>query len=266
MRESPPAKGAPKWMATFADMSTLLLTFFVLMLSFANIDIENFREMLGSVAEAYGVTKKEKGEYQPIISEKETKTSSPNMEASNPESQATAAEKNLIEEMKQAEVERAAKQKSEKVESMLEKSIEENKMNDFAELIQDKQGLRVRINGFHMFEPGGADIKRKVNPFLDTLYEGLIHFNYHLIVEGHTDNLPIRSKIFPSNWELSSARAASVVRYLIEKGIDPKKLMAVGYADNYPIADNNDPVQRGKNRRVEFIFCETLPRIEAVPN
>ena len=78
--------------------------------------------------------------------------------------------------------------------------------------------------------------------------------NYKVVVRGHTDDLPIRSEIFPSNWELSAARAAATLRYLAGQGISPSRMKAVGYADTRPIVPNNTKDNRALNRRVEFYF------------
>ena len=79
-------------------------------------------------------------------------------------------------------------------------------------------------------------------------------YPYTLSVEGHTDNTPIHTEIFPSNWELSLYRATNVVRFFIEKGVDPKRIYAVGYADTDPILPNTTEENKARNRRVEFVF------------
>jgi chemotaxis protein MotB len=243
-------------MATFADMSTLLLTFFVLMLSFATIDIEKFREMLGSVAEAYGVTREVQGEFQAVLRDDQLdRLADEDMMIRAPEGR-----DEKIYDPEQLEAERKKKELAEMA-SRLEESIRQNQLGDDTEVLVGSSGIRIRVKGFHMFEAGRADIKGTVNPFLDAVYEGMKVFEYNLLIEGHTDNRPIRSGRYPSNWELSAARATRVARYLIDKGIDPKRLLAVGYADNYPIADNSNPVERAKNRRVEFVFTHKQVRM-----
>ena len=84
----------------------------------------------------------------------------------------------------------------------------------------------------------------------------------NLIVEGHTDNLPIRTEVFPSNWELSAARATAVVRHLNEEGgILPTKMGAIGFGPYYPLVSNRSPEGRSKNRRVEFVFTKLSLRV-----
>ena len=86
-------------------------------------------------------------------------------------------------------------------------------------------------------------------------------FNFYLTVEGHSDNQPIKTERFPSNWELSAARASSVLRTIVGMGVPPRRVSAVGYASNYPIASNSTEEGRNKNRRVEFVFTKKPLRV-----
>ena len=128
-------------------------------------------------------------------------------------------------------------------------------------MILGKNGVVVRLRGVLMFESGKTEIKSGMGSFLDTFTEVLQKTNYNLIIEGHTDNIPTKKEKFPSNWELSSSRAASIVRYLIDKKIDPLRLSAVGYADQYPVEPNSSEEGRARNRRVEFVFTDKELRV-----
>lgn len=265
MKEAPPKKGAPAWMATFADMATLLMTFFVLLLSFSSMDVAKFQEMLGSVAQAYGVSTKLKGEYQAVlednqldkVAKKEQKKWDEELEKELEEDVDKEIEEEVDKEIEEEEgKEQKKKETLKKLSKKIENSIKKQKMEESAEVITGNAGIRIRIKGYQMFNAGSADIKKQNLPFLETIYQGMKLFDYNLLVEGHTDNRPVYSEKFPSNWELSSARASSVIRYLQDKKIDPQRLSAVGYADQYPIADNSDKTERAKNRRVEFIFTQ----------
>jgi len=126
----------------------------------------------------------------------------------------------------------------------------------------NKEGLRITLQeqgNLPFFESGKADLTEKMIENIDKIYPILkkLSNDYEIIVEGHTDNVPIYTRQFQSNWELSTARATSVVRYLISKGIDPKKISAIGYGEYRPIAPNDTPQNRQKNRRVVF-FVKTL--------
>lgn len=230
------SKGAPKWMATFADMSTLLLTFFVLMLSFANIDIEKFRDLLGSVQDAFGVQTRVRGDFQAALDEQ-------------------IFEADTLDNVPPAE--EVVKQEMQKMSEQLDEVVEENMMQDQTEVKVGSNGVRIRITGHIMFDGGQADVKYAAYELLDGIAEAMFNYDYYLMIEGHTDSIPINTAQFPSNWELSSARASAVVRYLIDKGIDPLRLSGIGHGANYPIADNSTPEGRESNRRVEFIFTRT---------
>lgn len=224
--------GAPEWMVTFSDMVTLLLTFFILLLSFANTDAEKFRDMLGSVKDAFGVQTKEPGQFEQ--KDRMVEEGTPN-----------------IIELRQNEKLLFFQE--------IKKLINEKKLGGQTELEMDKDGFRLRIEGQALFSSGSAELSSDIYSMLDEI-KGLIQkYDYTLIVEGHTDNVPIKSNIYPSNWELSSARAISVIRYFMEKlDLPPKKLQAVGYSDTRPLVANDTPENRSKNRRVEFKFEQPL--------
>ena len=112
-----------------------------------------------------------------------------------------------------------------------------------------------------LFNSGEAAIRTEALPFLEGLGTAIVELNRHTRVEGHTDNVPIRTTQFPSNWELSAARAVMVVRVLSELfGVPPDHLAAVGHADTRPVTANLDSEQRAKNRRVEVVILEQAPQ------
>jgi len=119
----------------------------------------------------------------------------------------------------------------------------------------DQDGVLVNSNTASLFSPGSATLKPEAKKILDKVISVLKDHNYNMVVRGHTDNSETRSKKFPTNWELSSARAASALRYIIEQGgIESKRLKAVGYADTQPLVKNDTPENRKKNRRLEFFY------------
>ena len=253
-------------MATFADMSTLLMTFFVLMLSMANIDIVKFREMLGSVQNAFGVTIKEHGDYQAVLDDskvivvekKDVQSQDSNQEAM--QVGGTESEKEMAAAVVKAEAVEQAKQ--EQAISDIKRSIEQMDMRDMAEIQSGKNGIRIRVKGALLFDPGEAFLKTTAKPFMDDLVTVLKKFDYYILVEGHTDSIPISTERFPSNWELSGARASAVLRHLVDSNIDPRRLTSVGLADNFPLASNTNSEGRAKNRRVEFVMTRDPSRPE----
>lgn len=129
------------------------------------------------------------------------------------------------------------------------------KFNDI-NIAYDGSNVKVAMPSEGMFESGKAAIEKKGEAWLIALADTLKDMNIkELRVEGHTDNIPIkttRTQVYPTNWELSAGRAANIVKYLVSIGIDAKKLAAVGYADSRPITNNDTPANRAKNRRIEF--------------
>ncbi|GAB4261914.1 MAG: flagellar motor protein MotB [Deferrisomatales bacterium] len=226
-------EGAPAWMATFADMSTLLLTFFVLLLSFANMDAQKFREMLGSVKDAFGVQKETWGDYMarstdPLSIDTGGSEGDDSQEAAQP---APSAQQLL---------------------SVVEALFQD--LGGMAEVGVDEQGVTVRVQGKLLFPSGSAELKPEAAAVLSRVSALLRKYNLDLHILGHTDSVPIETARFPSNWELSSARAAAALRYLVDRGADPRRLIAVGFADSRPLDTNTTPEGRARNRRVEFLF------------
>lgn len=131
------------------------------------------------------------------------------------------------------------------------------------EVLMNEDAVRFRISSEILFESGAAALTGGGQPVLDRLIPLLnADPSLRLVVEGHTDGMPISSERFPSNWELSTARAASVARYLIERGVAPQRVQASGFADTRPLAARDNPVDRVHNRRVELTM-ERSPKDKA---
>lgn len=127
----------------------------------------------------------------------------------------------------------------------------------------DERGLVIRISESAFFDPGSADLKTEAKSVLDVIDTLLQEIPNHVRIEGHTDNIPIRTNKFPSNWELSVNRATVCVRYLIERhGFPPVKISALGYGEYRPIADNGNVAGRAKNRRVDIVVLTAEGRHE----
>lgn len=133
------------------------------------------------------------------------------------------------------------------------------------EIIMTDDAVRFRISSEILFESGAAHLAAEGQPVLDRLIPLLNSDpNLRLVVEGHTDSIPIQTERFPSNWELSTGRAAAVARYLIERGVAPQRVQASGFADTRPLGSRDNPVDRVHNRRVELTM-ERAPEATAKP-
>lgn len=234
-RKKPPEKkgGAPEWMTTYGDLVTLLMCFFVLLFAFSSIDAQKFEAVMESFQGSAG-----------ILSGGKALSEAPFVFDAMPESQTS---KEQVVEMKKLE------ELKEKVEAYLE----ENNMQAQVELKLEERGLVIRFKDNVLFSPGSATINNESFRILDFLAgllktDELIH--EEIMVEGHTDNVPINTPVHPSNWELSTNRATNVVRYFVERsGFTPSRISAAGFSEYRPIASNETALGRAANRRVDIV-------------
>ncbi len=243
--------GGDEWMTTFADLMSLLLTFFILLLSFANMDVIKFRDAQGSLKDAFGVQFDDtiKGEQRTKAASivdllYKTKDSVVNLELEIRQSQ--GAVKSMIQ---------ARMQSNEDIYKKLQSIVRDQNLGDQVVVENTSRGVIITVNGQLFFYSGSAVLREESFPLLDSITNVVADFPYKLTIEGHTDNTQIKTSEFPSNWELSTGRAISAVKYILSSGkIDPEKLGAGGYSDTRPIAQNDTPEGRRINRRIEFVF------------
>lgn len=137
-------------------------------------------------------------------------------------------------------------------------------LEDKISLALTREGLVMRLSEHTLFELGAATISEEALPLLKKIGVIISKTSYFIRIEGHTDNLPIHTKMFPSNWELSTARAVNVLRYLIQNhSIDPQRMAAEGFSEYHPLVANDSEENRAKNRRVEIIFIRQEPRMQS---
>ena len=220
----PDDEGGAEWLATFADLSTLLLCFFVLLFSISSVDNKKFRAIMNEIRFGLGVS-------APIAEVR-----------GEGEERGGDAVVNLMPEQKS-------------VASELEQIINDEKLSNSKVLDLGDEGALLRIGGKVMFDSGSAEINPRAYTTLDKIVAiALKNPEFHIDIKGHTDNLPISAGKFKSNWELSALRATTVLQYMLQKGLNPERVTATGYADTQPLAPNLSPVNRARNRRVEFLF------------
>jgi chemotaxis protein MotB len=233
-------EGTPGWMATLGDLMSLLLTFFVLMLSFAHMDKQLFLEAMGSIQDALGVIEKNPGQLKlqstSIVEWSEKKTT-PFIDVMG---------------MDQTKESPAMNQK---VMENIQQAIAENNLSRVVEAENSERGIIVRVRGGVLFEPGSDKLLPVSFVFLDEIVRITDEFPYELSIEGHTDDAPISSLRFPTNWHLASSRSIAVLRYMTEdQRIDPSRLAASGYGSTRPLVPNDSTENRAINRRVEFVY------------
>lgn len=227
---------APFWMTTYGDMVTLLLTFFILMFAMSTISERKFMQAARSLQEALGGGIME-GSIS-VIGEESMTTGTSGL---------TRADIDILETLEQI----AAMMEDEALSEMTS-----------MEIIGAGEVL-IRLGDEMLFDPGKAVLKPGARRILRGITESIIGTTQKLWVEGHTDNVPIYSRQFPSNWELSTARALSVVKYLQRLGIPSDQLAAVGHSEYVPLTTNDTPQGRQTNRRVElYITWREVPFYE----
>ena len=220
------------WMTTFSDMMMLLLTFFVLLYSMSVIDVQKFQEAMSSLKNKLGVLDGGKTISSEELVDRGTMG----------ESLASSPQRNLKSVM-----------------SEMKQYIEKKQLDEKVKLEMTQRGLVVRFTGQILYDIGEAEIKPDGKEVLDKTANALKEIPNNVMVEGHTDNWPIDTEEFPSNWELSTTRATNVIKYFIEvSDIKPIRLSAAGYSQYRPLKSNNSAENRAKNRRVEVVILNTV--------
>jgi chemotaxis protein MotB len=218
------------WLVTYADLMTLLLVFFIIMYAISSINLIKFRSALASIQFSSGQTNSGIG---------------------------------LLEIVKPEQLDKKV--------SLADltglKSREKEMLGDIDDLIQKKQlgkhiiakisegKIYIQIRGKVLFDSGAAQLNDDAKPILDKIV-GIIqdYEEFNVNIKGHTDNTPISTAQFASNWELSAIRATTVLKYLIDGEVSPMRLTATGYGDLLPLVTNNSAENRATNRRVEFVL------------
>lgn len=211
------------WMDTFADTMTLLLTFFILLYSISAVDSEKLKQL--SEALQYSLT-----------------------------GESSIEEVQSIDDLK-VELEKGTKY--EDLAAKLNKIIEQNSLTDEIKIREEDRGIVLELDESILFDSGKADIKPSSIPILDTISKIINETDNEIVAEGNTDDVPVKNAEFDSNWELSTKRALSIVKYLIEnKNINPNRISIKGYGEFNPIAPNDTQENKSKNRRVDILVVE----------
>jgi chemotaxis protein MotB len=211
-----------RWLLTYADLITLLMIFFVVLYAVSRVDAQKFKQLAETLSAVFGGGRSLVGEGTGTrILQLPGQTSSE------------------LEEVRTSAAELLAKQGLRRGSS--------------AEL--QSSGLKITLANRLIFHPASASIEPAVRTKLVALGKLLSYSEGPIRIEGHTDNTPVRSGQYASNWQLSAVRAANIAQLLVEQaGVDPRRLSAVGFGDSRPIADNNTPEGRARNRRVVIVI------------
>lgn len=226
-KEEGPA-GAPAWMVTYSDLVTLLLTFFVLLLSMASMDPVRFTEASSSLKDAFGM----------------------HNEPAHVEFAIPVLPSPPITQFSPVQM-----QTTEKVYEKIKSQIDSLRLKDSVGVIKkDADSIILRLRDSVLFGPGETNISPRAYPILRDIADIVRPLPMDMRIEGHTDDIPVKSSQF-ANWDLSVARSVSVLRYYSQSDLLPLDRMAsVGYGKDRPIVSNQDEESRARNRRVDFIL------------
>ncbi|MDB4837757.1 MotB family protein [Marinomonas sp.] len=278
-------EGLPAYMGTFADLMSLLLCFFVLLLSFAEMDVTKYKQIAGSLKVAFGVQRDVRAEEVPMgtsiiaqefsparpeptpineVRQKVDTTPEHTLEvlcspgeaelkeqsdsgSPSPVDFVDKSQADITQEQKIQETEEDAQQ----IASVLREEISKGTV----EIETQEETITIRIKDQGAFESGSDELSYDFIPVIDLIREILVDVKGSISVEGHTDNIPIDSRRFGSNWQLSSARAISVAEELfLSDRLEESRFGVTGYADTRPLVPNDTPRNRGVNRRVEIVI------------
>lgn len=218
-----------RWLLTYADLITLLVAFFVIMYGMSATDSKKFNQLVGSMQKAFNVDVLQ-GQSDAGLNE----FGGPNL------------------------IPMSAKERSDFqfITKELETFSESAGIGEELQVSVNKEGIIISLSGNLLFNSGRTQLRMESRDILDKVIQIVSGMPNQVRVEGHTDDIPTNSTLYPTNWELSSARALMVVRYMTDfGGLDPARLSAVGYGEFRPIASNLTPEGRGRNRRVDILIC-----------
>ena len=272
--------GAPAWVMTFADLMSLLMCFFVLLLAFSEMDVQKFKTLSGSMKQAFGVQREIRADEIPKGTSIVAQEFSPGIPQPTPfqvVQQQTSDDtkdnlqfnegsdgdkKNIAQRMYQAAIE-SIREEAEKLVEDLKEEIETGML----EIEWSETEITVRLKEKSTFNSGEAKLKSSSFEIIDRVAKSLNKIDGNIIVAGHSDNVPINTYQYRSNWELSAARAANVVHHLAKKNrVNENRMQMRAHAETKPLVPNDTWENRARNRRVEIIIIGNNHLFEGLHN
>lgn len=241
-----------RWLVSYADFITLLFAFFVVMYSISSVNEGKYKVLSDSLEGIFNAP------------QKSTKPISIGEELARSEGY-KSRDINIIPVIKSPELVNEQDKQREFQENKELAKIASEFENSLADLILDQKvsvqkmedWIEISLDDTIVFSSGGVEPIDEALPIIEKIARILKKHENAMLVEGHTDNIPISTGVFPSNWELSAARAASVVRYLALEGVSPSRMAAMGYGEFRPLVRNDTPQGRRKNRRVVLLLSKS---------
>jgi chemotaxis protein MotB len=235
-----------RWLVSYADFITLLFAFFVVMYAISSVNEGKYRVMSDSLINAF--------------KEPQTKDKLIEMSTRNPEVMLGTGKPigKAVQQVRPTPEGQKAAESMKKVAKNVLQAMQPLIQNGQVRVTQSPRGVTVEINASVLFKSGEAILQPQSTEALAAVAQVLSQVDNPIQVEGHTDNIPISSPNFPSNWELSSSRAGSVVRLFSERGVPAARMVAIGYADNRPVDTNATLDGRSRNRRVNVLILNEV--------
>jgi len=227
-----------RWLVSYADFITLLFAVFVTLYAMSQTDKKKVEEVMASMASSFGFAASPAS--RPSVIEMGAMNIIPSMAKSAAIPKRGRSRGN----------EQDFKQTKAAIEAYLTKAGAHDKVS----VSITQRGLVVTLKEAGFFDSGSAHIKQSSLTLLDDVIGSLANYSNMVRVEGHTDNVPISSAAFPSNWELSTTRATNVLQYLIKQEFEPNRISAAGYGEYHPVAENSSEEGRQKNRRIDVVL------------
>lgn len=235
-KKKPQKENSERWLLTYSDLITLLMIFFVVMYAMSNVDSQKYSQLSNSLSGTFSGSP-----Y--VIGDGGTGNSTPNTDGELIPSENDTSE---------------VKSKTEQIKKEIEMYLETNNLKNEVNMKIEPRGLVISLKENAFFESGKADVLPAYEQNILEISKILEQLGNDILVEGHTDNLPIHNSIFESNWELAAMRAINVIDCLVSKGhLNPTKLSAISYGEYRPIASNDTADGRAQNRRIDIVLLSS---------
>jgi chemotaxis protein MotB len=268
-----PCQDTARWLYTFNDLMTLLLTFFVLILSMSSLSAAKIKDFQAELIDALGVMELGELEQDAIIDQlfsledigrkkKIIKTVKKPGKKGIQIKDFVAAEippELLLKEFTALKQEgKTEYNEQEIIFKQFKKLIDEDFIEPGISVIKRERGVVLRLNEKFLFSPGSAKVKESAYVTLGKIAPIILKTSLKISIEGHTDSTPINNNLFASNWELSMERALNVLDFYLNKAtVDPEKFYVTGFADSLPVKSNDTEENRSENRRIELLFTKS---------
>ncbi|MEO8410061.1 MAG: flagellar motor protein MotD [Propionivibrio sp.] len=236
-----------RWLVSYADFITLLFAFFVVMYALSTVNEGKYRILSDSMTSAFRNIR---------------------VNTASPELPTVAAPITIVPNRNRlAKAEERARESAKQQQRDTMRSVAKDILEVMAPLIEQgkvrvietSRGVSIEINDSVLFAPGQAQLQPALVKAMGSIADVLVPTEFPITIEGHTDNVPIDTPQFPSNWELSAVRATTVLRLFADAGVEPQRLTAIGYADTHPVEPNLLAEGRARNRRVTILIDSNVP-------